>query len=246
MSDKYPSLSPYNYCAWNPLKLVDSDGKYFDEPPSNFIYSVKQGDNFWNLERSWGIPHGTLESLNANIDPNELQIGQRINVARMEGDILVVGNNTQIPAERSLPLPHEGGMVGFEILSSSDNYTQFRMAFEALMPSMGSFLQGPGGCIVKNASNVDKILQRASNGKGNFGVGRGSYAEAMEAGKAWVGKGYRVSSRDQSILISADGKRQFRAPTHKKGVNKIQANFQSRKDNFGRWTNNGHMDVDSW
>ena len=27
MSDKYPSLSPYNYCAWNPLKLVDSDGK---------------------------------------------------------------------------------------------------------------------------------------------------------------------------------------------------------------------------
>ena len=26
MSDKYPSLSPYNYCAWNPMKLVDPNG----------------------------------------------------------------------------------------------------------------------------------------------------------------------------------------------------------------------------
>ena len=26
MSDKYPSLSPYAYCAWNPVKLVDPDG----------------------------------------------------------------------------------------------------------------------------------------------------------------------------------------------------------------------------
>ncbi len=27
MSDKYPSLSPYAYCAWNPIKLADPDGK---------------------------------------------------------------------------------------------------------------------------------------------------------------------------------------------------------------------------
>ena len=26
MSDKYPSISPYAYCAWNPVKLVDPDG----------------------------------------------------------------------------------------------------------------------------------------------------------------------------------------------------------------------------
>ena len=26
MKDKYPSISPYNYCMWNPVKLVDPDG----------------------------------------------------------------------------------------------------------------------------------------------------------------------------------------------------------------------------
>jgi RHS repeat-associated protein len=27
MGDKYPSMSPYAYCAWNPVKLVDPDGE---------------------------------------------------------------------------------------------------------------------------------------------------------------------------------------------------------------------------
>ena len=35
MSDKYPSMSPYSYCAWNPMKLVDPDGReigdYYDK-----------------------------------------------------------------------------------------------------------------------------------------------------------------------------------------------------------------------
>ena len=30
MADKYPSISPYAYCAWNPVRLVDPDGEEID------------------------------------------------------------------------------------------------------------------------------------------------------------------------------------------------------------------------
>ena len=59
MSDKYPSLSPYTYCADNPVKLVDPDGeevwiigddatavtKAFEQLQSSTSYILKLGDN---------------------------------------------------------------------------------------------------------------------------------------------------------------------------------------------------------
>ena len=33
MADKYPSISPYAYCAWNPVKLVDPKGEELQVPP---------------------------------------------------------------------------------------------------------------------------------------------------------------------------------------------------------------------
>ncbi len=34
LADNYPSISPYAYCAWNPVKLVDPDGNEAGIPPT--------------------------------------------------------------------------------------------------------------------------------------------------------------------------------------------------------------------
>ena len=43
MADKYPSLSPYNYCAWNPMKLVDLDGREWDPASEEIVSEYKEG-----------------------------------------------------------------------------------------------------------------------------------------------------------------------------------------------------------
>ena len=35
MADKYPNISPYTYCNWNPVKLVDPDGREIKFDPES-------------------------------------------------------------------------------------------------------------------------------------------------------------------------------------------------------------------
>ncbi|MFC7219754.1 polymorphic toxin-type HINT domain-containing protein [Streptomyces polyrhachis] len=103
-----------------------------------------------------------------------------------------------------------------------------------------------------NCSRMDwatqtEVLRSASRGKGNFGLGSGTRADADDLGRAWVGEGYTVAS-DGKTLVSQDGLRQFRPPSNKPnsattGYAPVQANFEQRYIPRGQWQSNGHLDI---
>ncbi|MBO7209613.1 MAG: RHS repeat-associated core domain-containing protein, partial [Methanobrevibacter sp.] len=79
LADKYPGLSPYAYCAWNPVKLVDPDGEkprkpYFIRVATsknvyNAIgYKLKHGGKLDVWEHNSGSILASVQSSNVNVD----------------------------------------------------------------------------------------------------------------------------------------------------------------------------------
>jgi LysM repeat protein len=46
------------------------------------FYTVRPGDNLTGIAAKTGVPVGTIESLNPNLDPNSLQAAQRLRLRR--------------------------------------------------------------------------------------------------------------------------------------------------------------------
>ncbi len=59
MADKYPSISPYAYCNWNPVKLVDPEGEEAMDNDDEWKYNTTTKKIEW-LNGNGGSTHQTV------------------------------------------------------------------------------------------------------------------------------------------------------------------------------------------
>ena len=136
MADKYPSLSPYNYCAWNPMKLVDPNGdtivytgtkeqqvilqhlvSQFKERLPDKYELLANSKNVYNVQYSDGNDDGSGGSFTYDINSGcfNVNIASDRNTANENSysDIEVLAHEFK-HAEQ-----YEGGQLGFKVIHST-------------------------------------------------------------------------------------------------------------------------------
>ena len=158
MMDKYPSISPYAYCAWNPVIFVDPDGR--EKIPAFNINTTdkKERKNNRYLQgwarsytRNRGVIHLFAHGLNA---PSGNNIGASTYVSGTE-------RNLTSPAELSDFLMNNSTIF--------KNHNKEGEASQTSILVMHSCKSGKAGGIAQQASAVLDLLVAAPSE--NVGVG---------------------------------------------------------------------------
>ena len=79
MADKYPSISPYNYCMWNPIKLMDPDG---NEPVKPLIKYYGNGAFKVNTDNLRNVTRKQIELANYYGVHDDKSIGVNLTIGR--------------------------------------------------------------------------------------------------------------------------------------------------------------------
>ena len=99
MADKYPSISPYAYCAWNPVKLVDSDGRdWYDIDKNGYIRKNEEKSKDC---KDYDVVHSTMTDKTISFDKKNIEKASNIEKQEYEfkeGDETISGSamGTQI------------------------------------------------------------------------------------------------------------------------------------------------------
>ena len=188
MFEKYPSISPYTYCANNPMKFVDPTGKYFDEEneghAQNFekatreklsdvekqmsLIEDKESEQYKNLQTQQTEYNNALGEVQAlrNDDKNEYRFNF---VHNDEAYNLQFGSNSDGQLTYGGKSANGGSIVninirGFESLTLSKQSHELKHAFQ--------FYQGKLGFYVKNGiyigSNMNQEWEKAAYFRGDI------------------------------------------------------------------------------
>ena len=155
MADKYPNISPYAYCAWNPVKLVDLDGRDIweidrkgnvtrkAESKKTTIYAVnKQGkrtgasvdlsdDDIPNQLKDYGVKCQRLDAQGTPIKTGRLQAAVSTNKEDVVKFFKFTSENTD--QEWGIYAFHKGNASKYGIITYQyDDQTPTKSAFATI------------------------------------------------------------------------------------------------------------------
>lgn len=105
--------------------------------------------------------------------------------------------------------------------------------------SAAGYCGEPVGLVVAVAGGGGGACGAVGAAQGMAGGIKATRATSWLAGRMWTGLGSRSTPVGR---ISANGLRQYRSPTHKQKLGRVQSNFESRPAK-GKWPNNFHVDI---
>ena len=133
MSDQYPSISPYSYCAWNPVKLVDPDGREVDMNPYLIFNGADKTLQIWD-------DNNTPDDYADDIFLGEYNASNNVSLrnnpkGKWEDGIYpmadtkhplkhVDGNGNPIKDKKSIPKDSKGGEYGEHGIFRAKNFKQ--------------------------------------------------------------------------------------------------------------------------
>ena len=167
MADKYPSLSPYAYCGWNPIKLVDPDGRI-----------VRISDNYVNGIEN--IAKIAATSLGATVISHLMARGDVYTL----NSTFFISNSSYNPKNRDVnyvknpwynEIPYDGGILnsmiamGHELFHAFDHSKNiFNSANAKLRKNIAEPRAVSFANYLREAYSLSPLRKGYGNIKGNF------------------------------------------------------------------------------